>query len=63
MIKVFADALVPIFAGLLFGYIAGLRRIMAFGSSPQLASSGLIASYIASVATLPAWIVIVNHLG
>src|SRR6201992_2755859 len=28
MIKVLADALVPIFAGLLLGYIAGLRRIM-----------------------------------
>ena len=26
MIKVLADALVPIFAGLLLGYIAGLRR-------------------------------------
>ena len=43
------------FFGLVFG--------KAFGSSPQLASSGLIASYIASVATLPVWIVIVNHLG
>jgi malonate transporter and related proteins len=42
------------FFGLVFG--------KAFGSSPQLASSGLIASYIASVATLPVWIVIVNHL-
>ncbi len=28
MIKVLADALVPIFAGLLLGYIAGLRRVM-----------------------------------
>jgi len=28
MIRVLADALVPIFAGLLLGYIAGLRRIM-----------------------------------
>jgi len=43
------------FFGLVFG--------KAFGSSPQLASSGLIASYIVSVATLPAWIVILNHLG
>jgi malonate transporter len=43
------------FFGLVFG--------KAFGSSPQLASAGLIASYIASVATLPVWIVIVNHLG
>jgi predicted permease len=43
------------FFGLVFG--------KAFGSSPQLASSGLIASYIASVATLPVWIVIVNNLG
>jgi malonate transporter and related proteins len=43
------------FFGLVFG--------KAFGSSPEVASSGLIASYIASVATLPVWIVIVNHLG
>jgi malonate transporter and related proteins len=43
------------FFGLVFG--------KAFGSSPQLASSGLIASYLVSVATLPVWIVIVNHLG
>jgi malonate transporter and related proteins len=43
------------FFGLVFG--------KAFNSSPQLASSGLIASYVASVATLPVWIVIVNHLG
>jgi malonate transporter and related proteins len=43
------------FFGLVFG--------KAFNSSPQLASSGLIASYIVSVATLPVWIVVVNHLG
>jgi predicted permease len=43
------------FFGLVFG--------KAFGSSPQQASSGLIASYIVSVATLPVWIVIVNHIG
>jgi predicted permease len=43
------------FFGLVFG--------KAFGSTPQLASSGLIASYIVSVATLPVWIAIVNHLG
>jgi predicted permease len=43
------------FFGLVFG--------KAFGSSPQQASSGLIASYIISVATLPVWIVIVNHIG
>jgi predicted permease len=42
-----------------FGRVFG----KAFGSTPQLASSGLIASYIVSVATLPVWIVIVNHLG
>jgi predicted permease len=28
MIKILADALVPIFAGLLLGYIAGLRGIL-----------------------------------
>jgi malonate transporter and related proteins len=43
------------FFGLVFG--------KAFNSSPQLASSGLIASYVVSVATLPVWIVIVNHIG
>jgi predicted permease len=42
------------FFGLVFG--------KAFGSTPQLASSGLIVSYIVSVATLPVWIVIVNHI-
>jgi malonate transporter len=43
------------FFGLVFG--------KGFGSSPKLASSCLIASYVVSVATLPVWIVIVNHLG
>ena len=28
MIKILADALVPIFAGLLLGYIAGLRGVL-----------------------------------
>ena len=28
MVKVLADALVPIFAGLLLGYIAGLRGVL-----------------------------------
>jgi malonate transporter and related proteins len=34
-----------------------------FDSSPGLASSSLIASYVVGVGTLAAWIVIVNHLG
>jgi malonate transporter and related proteins len=34
-----------------------------FGSSPKLASSGLIASYLFGIGTLAAWIVIVDHLG
>jgi malonate transporter len=34
-----------------------------FDSNPNLASSGLIASYVIGVGTLAAWIVIVNHLG
>ena len=34
-----------------------------FGSSPKLASSGLIASYLIGIGTLAAWIVIVDHLG
>jgi predicted permease len=33
-----------------------------FDSSPKLASSGLIASYVIGVGTLAAWIVIVNHI-
>lgn len=34
-----------------------------FDSNPNLASSGLIASYVIGVGTLAPWIVIVNHLG
>lgn len=34
-----------------------------FDSSPKLASSGLVASYMIGIGTLAAWIVIVNHLG
>ncbi len=34
-----------------------------FGSSPQIASSGLIASHALGIGTLAAWIAIVNHLG
>ena len=41
-----------------FGPVFGRR----FGADPQLASSGLIASYLSSVVTLPAWIAILNHL-
>lgn len=33
-----------------------------FGSSPQIASSGLIASYAIGIGTLAAWVVFVNHL-
>ena len=33
-----------------------------FGSNPKLASSGLMASYDCSVATLPVWIAILNYL-
>jgi malonate transporter and related proteins len=35
----------------------------SFNSSPQLASSALIASYLIGIATLAGWIVIVNRLG
>jgi predicted permease len=42
-----------------FGVVFG----KSFGSSPKLASSGLIASYVIGVVTLAAWIVILNHLG
>jgi malonate transporter and related proteins len=42
-----------------FGVVFG----KGFGSSPKLASSGLIASYLLGIGTLAAWIVIVNHLG
>jgi predicted permease len=41
-----------------FGPVFGRR----FGADPQLANSGLIASYLSSVVTLPAWIAILNHL-
>jgi predicted permease len=43
------------FFGLVFG--------KGFDSSPKLASSGLIASYVIGVATLAVWIVILNHIG
>jgi malonate transporter len=43
------------FFGLVFG--------KGFDSSPKLASSGLIASYLIGVATLALWIVILNHIG
>jgi predicted permease len=42
-----------------FGAVFG----KGFGSSPKLASSGLIASYLIGIGTLAAWIVIVDHLG
>jgi predicted permease len=42
-----------------FGTVFG----KGFGSSPKLASSGLIASYGIGIVTLAVWIVIVNHLG
>lgn len=42
-----------------FGTVFG----KGFGSSPKLASSGLIASYLIGIGTLAAWIVVVDHLG
>jgi malonate transporter len=42
-----------------FGIVFGKN----FNSTPKLASSSLIASYTLSIATLPVWIAIVNHLG
>jgi predicted permease len=42
-----------------FGIVFG----KGFDASPKLASSGLITSYVLGVATLAAWIVVVNHLG
>jgi predicted permease len=42
-----------------FGVVFG----KSLGSSPKLASSGLIASYVIGVATLAAWIMILDHLG
>ncbi|MBV8488666.1 MAG: AEC family transporter [Planctomycetaceae bacterium] len=41
----------------------GVVFAKAVGSSPKLASSGLIASNLFGIGTLAAWIVIVNHLG
>jgi malonate transporter and related proteins len=42
-----------------FGTVFGKR----FGSNPQLASSSLIASYVAGIPTLAAWIAVIDHLG
>jgi malonate transporter len=41
-----------------FGVVFGKR----FGSTPELASTTLIASYLVSPATLAAWIAVVGHL-
>ena len=41
-----------------FGVVFGKR----FGSSPPLASSSLIASYIVGIPTLAVWIAVINHL-
>jgi malonate transporter and related proteins len=42
-----------------FGAVFG----KSFDACPRLVSSGLIASYLAGIPTLAAWIVIVNHIG
>jgi malonate transporter len=42
-----------------FGIVFG----KSFGSNSNLASAGLIASYIIGVGTLAAWIIVVSHLG
>jgi malonate transporter and related proteins len=41
-----------------FGVVFGKR----FGSSPPLASSSLISSYIVGIPTLAVWIAVINHL-
>jgi malonate transporter len=41
-----------------FGAVFG----KGFGANPKILSSGLIASYLIGIATLAAWIVIVDHL-
>jgi malonate transporter and related proteins len=50
--------LISAIPGGFFGVVFG----KAFGSTPKLASSGLIASYLIGVATLAGWIVIVNKV-
>jgi predicted permease len=42
-----------------FGIVFG----KSFGSNSNLASAGLIASYVIGVGTLAAWIIVVSHLG
>jgi malonate transporter and related proteins len=42
-----------------FGAVFG----KSFDACPRLVSSGLVASYLAGIATLAGWIVIVNHIG
>jgi malonate transporter and related proteins len=51
--------LISAIPGGFFGEVFG----KAFGATPKLASSGLIASYLIGVATLAGWIVIVNKVG
>jgi malonate transporter len=57
MIKVLANSLVPIFAALLFGYIAGLRKVVDNKNVKSLAtfvmSFALPCSLFASIAQMP----------
>lgn len=42
-----------------FGIVFGKQ----VDSNPKLASSALIVSYVIGIATLAAWIVVLNHIG
>lgn len=50
-------ALICAIPGGFFGLVFG----KSFNVTPQLASSGLITTYILSVVTLPLWIIVLNH--
>jgi hypothetical protein len=54
MTKVLADALVPIFTGLLRSENHSMRHL-------RLRASGLIATYGFAVVTLPLWILILSR--
>jgi uncharacterized protein YjeT (DUF2065 family) len=58
MIAALANAFVPIFVGLLLGYLAGLWKFVV----TQVASGSLIATYVAGLFTMAGWMILLDHL-
>ncbi|MFY9988618.1 MAG: AEC family transporter [Chthoniobacterales bacterium] len=75
MIAALTNALVPIFAGLLLGYLAGrwkfvdnqnVRTLITFVMSMavpcSLFSASLICTYLAGLFTMAGWMVLLSHM-